>query len=125
MKEAVKAYSIDKGLAYKVELSNKSIWVVNCRKGKEKCRWHFRARLIESEDMWRVVKYRGPHECFNEADEQNPDHVNLDCNLIAENIKELVKAQPNLCVAAIRVVIKEHISTLHLIENIGRPSRRL
>jgi hypothetical protein len=30
----------------------------------------------------------------------------LDCNLIAENIKELVKAQPNLCVAAIRAVIK-------------------
>ena len=37
MREAVKAYSIDKGLYYKVELSNKSIWVANCRKGKEKC----------------------------------------------------------------------------------------
>ena len=58
--------------------------------------------------MWKVVQYLGPHQCFNEAHEQNPDHNNMDCNFIADKIKELVRAQPNLCVAAIAADIKRN-----------------
>jgi hypothetical protein len=104
---AVKLYSMEMQREYKVKLSNTKAWVAKCRQGQATCRWHIRARDVQSISMWKVVSYFGPHECFNESDSSKVGHGNLDCNLIAQLVKKKVKTMPSYAIAAIIEDVKE------------------
>ncbi|RVW46035.1 hypothetical protein CK203_068655 [Vitis vinifera] len=76
------------------------------------CPWRLRATVVKGTSLFEINKYSGPHTCVNPC--MNQDHHQLDSNLIAAHIEEMIKTQFTLSVAAIQASVVErfgyHIS---------------
>ena len=60
---------------------------------------------VKATGMFRITKYKGPHTCVNPC--INQDHSQLDSSFVFEYIETLVKAEMNITVTAIQIVVAE------------------
>ena len=107
LKNAMKLYSIDRNLQYKVVESNKDLWVVKCANMIGGCRWMLRGRLKNAHGHFEVSRYVGPHTCLDDPSRRSQDHSSLDCDFIAREIYGVVKAQSNIKPVAIAEIIRQ------------------
>lgn len=101
---AVKLYSLERHFEFNVSLSLPNLWVVKCKRRDSGCAWYLRARQKKSHGQFEIVRYTGPHTCVTAGISQ--DHSALDSNLIAQEIRDLVKAQPDIKIVALGQSIK-------------------
>ena len=59
--------------------------------------------VVKDTYFFAIIKYKGPHSCVNHC--LNRDHQQLDSNLVATHIKEMIKVQFTLSVADIQASI--------------------
>ena len=106
MKEATKIYSIKAHQEFVVVASSKILIVLRFKKTEEcQCPWKLRAMLVKYTCLFVINKYKGSHTCVNPY--LNRDHHQLDSNLVIAHIKEIIKAQFTLSVAAIQASVME------------------
>ncbi|KAK4480405.1 hypothetical protein RD792_013477 [Penstemon davidsonii] len=102
MQCAVKKYHIKRNWRYKVRKSTDKTWAICCYKKEYPCNFYLRASfLLKKNGLWEVTRYRGPHTCLCAGLGQ--DHFHLDSKLIAWDILNLVKVDPDL---KIRVIVE-------------------
>ncbi|KAL9688694.1 hypothetical protein QQ045_033117 [Rhodiola kirilowii] len=88
---ACQKYSIKHRCEYRTTISNTKRMILECREGKDKCKWELRASKKKKEGMWRITKYTfGEHTC--EVDTVWPDNVHFNKHFIAMDIKDLIQA---------------------------------
>ena len=106
LQDAIKMYSIKAHQQYVVVSSIKKFLVLRFKKAEEcQCPWNLHAMVVQDTSLFAFNKYNGPHTCVNPC--FNRDHQQLDSNLVAAHIKEMIKAQFTLSVDVIQVRIME------------------
>ena len=89
-----------------VVASSKKLLVLRYKKVDEcQCPWKLHAILVKDTCLFVINKYKGPHTCVNPY--LNWDHHQLDSNLVATHIKEIIKARFTLLVDAIQESVME------------------
>ena len=80
--------------------------MLRCKKAEEcHCPWKLCVMVVKDTSLFAIIKYNGSHTCFNPP--FNRDHQQLDYNLVATHIEEMIKAQFTLSVVAIQASIME------------------
>ena len=106
LQEAIKIYSIKAHQEFVVVASSKKLLVLRCKKAEEcQCLWKLRVMVVKDTCLFVINKYKGPHTCVNPC--LNQDHHQLDSNLVAAHIKEIIKAQFTWTTAAIQASVIE------------------
>ena len=106
LQEAANIYSIKAHQEFLVVVSSKKLIVLRCKKVEEcQCSWKLRSMLVKDTCLLVINKYQGSHTCVNPC--LNRDHHQLDSNLVATHIKEIIKALFTLSVAAIPASVME------------------
>ncbi|PPD91592.1 hypothetical protein GOBAR_DD11472 [Gossypium barbadense] len=77
---AIKRYSMNISVDYKVFVSIPTIYVGECWKAAEGCNWRVRAAFIKSSQMWEIRKFVSPHTCTSTR--MTEDHGKLDSKTI-------------------------------------------
>ncbi|KAL9686602.1 hypothetical protein QQ045_030995 [Rhodiola kirilowii] len=85
---ACKKYSIKHRQEYHPASSSTKRLILECRRGKDKCKWELRASKKKNEGMWRVTKYEGDQTC--EVDIIPHDNVHLNKHFIGMDIRDLI-----------------------------------
>ncbi|PPD94292.1 hypothetical protein GOBAR_DD08664 [Gossypium barbadense] len=73
---AIKRYSMNISVDYKVSVSTPTIYVEECWKAAEGYNWRVRAAFIRSSQMWNIRKFVGLHTCTSTPYELQP-HIFL------------------------------------------------
>ncbi|PPD96625.1 hypothetical protein GOBAR_DD06344 [Gossypium barbadense] len=82
---AIKRYSMNISVDYKVAVSTPTIYVGECWKAAEGCNWRVRAAFIRSSQMWEIRKFVGPHTCTSTR--MIEDHGKLDLKTISYELE--------------------------------------
>ena len=89
-----------------VVASSKKLLVLRCKKVEEcQCPWKVRSMVAKDTSFFTINKYKDPHTCVNPY--LNWDHQQLDSNLVADQIKAMIKARFTLLVVVIQETIME------------------
>ncbi|XP_015953780.1 uncharacterized protein LOC107478147 [Arachis duranensis] len=96
---AVKEYTIQRGVDYRVYESEPTTFYAKCVHYGTSCDWLIRVSLIKRQYCWVIRRYNGSHTCMRSTISQ--DHAKLDSGTIAEAIKSLVEADPSLKVKSV------------------------
>ncbi|RYR07293.1 hypothetical protein Ahy_B05g074621 [Arachis hypogaea] len=96
---AVKEYTIQRGVDYRVYESEPTTFYAKCVHYGTSCDWLIRVSLIKRQYCWVIRRYNGSHTCIRSTISQ--DHAKLDSGTIAEAIKSLVEADPSLKVKSV------------------------
>ncbi|RYR61484.1 hypothetical protein Ahy_A04g018662 [Arachis hypogaea] len=95
---AVKEYTIQRGVDYRVYESEPTIFYAKCVHYGN-CDWFIRVSLIKRQYYWVIRRYNGSHTCIRSTISQ--DHAKLNSGTIVEAIKSLVEANPSLKVKSV------------------------
>ncbi|XP_021626971.1 uncharacterized protein LOC110625640 [Manihot esculenta] len=76
---------------------------IKCKDKDSGCAWRLRASKKEGEDIWKIMKYSGPHTCTNSQLTKN--HSQLDENSICSFIFALIEQQPDIKIAALQAEV--------------------
>ena len=84
----------------------KKLLALRCTKAEDfQCLWKLRAMVVKDTCFFVINKYKGSHTCVNPC--LNRDHHQLDSNLVAANIKAIIKAQFTLTMVAIQASVMD------------------
>ncbi|KAL9679215.1 hypothetical protein QQ045_017071 [Rhodiola kirilowii] len=86
---ACQKYSIKHRREYHTASSCTKRLNLECRRGKDKCKWELRASKKKNEGMWRIIKYDGDHTC--EIDIIPHDNVHFNKHFIGMDIRDLIQ----------------------------------
>ncbi|CAH9092852.1 unnamed protein product [Cuscuta europaea] len=105
----IRVYSVKRNQFFSVLESDKHKFVAECKRKKEcGCTWRIRATKKHARrDMFKVVRYAGPHipTCLGNVD--NNDHAGITSQFIAREITDLLRTDPSLKVRTISELMKE------------------
>ncbi|PPD75858.1 hypothetical protein GOBAR_DD27220 [Gossypium barbadense] len=82
---AIKWYSMNISVDYKVAVSTPTIYVGECWKAAEGCNWWVRAAFIKSSQMWEIRKFVSHHTCTSTR--MTEDHGKLDSKIISYELE--------------------------------------
>ncbi|XP_017640144.1 uncharacterized protein LOC108481536 [Gossypium arboreum] len=91
---AIKRYSMNISMDYKVAVSKPILYIGECWKSAEGCNWRVRAAFIQKSQMWEIRKFVGPHTCTSIC--MTEDHGKLDSKTICTFIMPMVKDMPTI-----------------------------
>ncbi|XP_017647920.1 uncharacterized protein LOC108488126 [Gossypium arboreum] len=94
---AIKRYSINISVDYKVVESKLTLYIGECWKSAEGCNWRIRAAFIQKSQMWEIQKFVGPHTCTSTR--MTEDHQKLDSKTICTCIMPMVEDMPTIKVS--------------------------
>ncbi|KAK5783008.1 hypothetical protein PVK06_037515 [Gossypium arboreum] len=101
---AIKRYSMNISVDYKVTVSKPTLYIRECWKSAEGCNWRVRAAFIQNSQMWEIRKFVGPHTCTSTR--MTEDHRKLDSKTICTCIMPMVKDMPTIKVSVLIVEIQ-------------------
>ncbi|KAK5772995.1 hypothetical protein PVK06_049298 [Gossypium arboreum] len=96
---AIKRYSINISVDYKVAVSKLTLYIGECWKSAEGCNWRVRAVFIQKSQMWEIRKFVGPHTCTSTRTTE--DHGKLDFKTICRFIMPMVKDMQTIKVSVL------------------------
>ncbi|KAK5784788.1 hypothetical protein PVK06_039322 [Gossypium arboreum] len=96
---AIKRYSMNISVDYKVAVSKPTLYIGECWKSVEGCNWRVRAAFIQNSQMWKICKFFGPHTCTSTR--MADDHRKLDSKTICTYIMPMVKDMPTIKVSVL------------------------
>ncbi|KAH1106750.1 hypothetical protein J1N35_010518 [Gossypium stocksii] len=96
---AIKRYSMNISVDYKVVVSKSTLYIGECWKSAEGCNWRVRAAFIQNSQMWEIRKFVGPHTCTSTR--MIEDHQKLDSKTICTCIMPIVKDIPTIKVSVL------------------------
>ncbi|PPR85181.1 hypothetical protein GOBAR_AA35506 [Gossypium barbadense] len=96
---AIKRYSMNISVDYKVAVSKPTLYIGECWKSVEGCNWRVRAAFIQKSQMWEIRKFVGPHTCTSIR--MTEDHGKLDSKTICTFIMPMVKDMPTIKVSVL------------------------
>lgn len=108
LKNVVKRYSILHHQNFEVVETNKRIWSIRCLKHSEGCKWRLRAICSKKHGRFEITKYDGPHSCVYARLSQ--DHSQLDSNLIASEVRSVIKENPSVNIKTLQNIILQKYS---------------
>jgi hypothetical protein len=91
LKQACKAYAIDKWFEYKVVYSDKRRYTIECK--VEECPWRLHSSSVGGSSLFRITKFEDTHTCFRL---DHVGHAQADKNFIALSL-HCRKAQRSTC----------------------------
>ncbi|KAK5832074.1 hypothetical protein PVK06_015874 [Gossypium arboreum] len=91
---AIKRYSMNISVDYKVVTSKSTLYIGECWRSAEGCNWRIRAAFIQKWQMWKIRKFVGPHTCTSTR--MTEDHRKLDSKTICTCIMPMVKDMPTI-----------------------------
>ncbi|XP_052877232.1 uncharacterized protein LOC128283858 [Gossypium arboreum] len=96
---AIKRYSMNISMNYKVAVSKPTLYIGECWKLVEGCSWRVRAAFIQKSQMWEIRKFVGLHTCTSIR--MTEDHGKLDSKTICTFIMPVVKDMPTIKVSVL------------------------
>ena len=105
---AVKNYSIQRSVQYKVLESDHVTYHGKCKYFGNECSWSIRVTYLRKKKLWEIRKYNGPHTCVSASLSQ--DHPKLDTNVICAIIFSTVQADPNVSIKVLQELVDARYS---------------
>ncbi|KAK5774576.1 hypothetical protein PVK06_042431 [Gossypium arboreum] len=96
---AIKRYSMNISVDYKVAVSKPTLYIGECWKSVEGYNWQVRAAFIQNSQMWEIRKFVGPYTCTSTR--MTEDHRKLDYKTICMCIMSMVKDMPTIKVSVL------------------------
>ncbi|KAK9087313.1 hypothetical protein Syun_029707 [Stephania yunnanensis] len=104
LQHAVKVWHVDKHCQYHAMESTTTTWAIKCKFPQYGCMWRLRACFRKKTQLWEITQLDVPHTCINLNIQRG--HAQLDANMIAREIKSVVKADHGITIKALLDIIK-------------------
>ncbi|XP_021624999.1 uncharacterized protein LOC110624190 [Manihot esculenta] len=104
---ATKEYHMLRHYQFCYDETKSRTYSIKCKDKLSGYQWHLRASRKENANVWKIIRYNGPHTCRNAG--VSKDHGHLDSRFICAFILPMIKQQPDMKVATLQAEIKDKV----------------